>query len=308
MNTEHLQYILTIAQYGSINQAAEALHLQRPYLSRIVSNLERRLGVTMFERVPKGVVPTEDGTYILEKITAALEILNEMEAKFIVPEDTSRYHGRLILGCPSRMRPRGKMVSVLAHFQERFPNVTLTLAEQHTTTTGELLLGRNDRMELVLHSEQVAELNFAIPETLNFIPLTETPVVALVSKNSPLAESFQTISLSVLCKQKLVLMQGGDDDAPVFYQLLHAYGTPDIKHVISGNMPLFYELLETGKYFSLGTASSMTMGDGLQQIPLKEKIMVKAGILFDPAVAENVPARTLAEDILNLYVKTSELK
>ena len=61
MNTDHFRYILSIAQCQSISQAAENLHLQRPYLSKILLNLEQELNVTIFIRTPKGILITPAG-------------------------------------------------------------------------------------------------------------------------------------------------------------------------------------------------------------------------------------------------------
>ena len=61
MNTDHLQYVLAVARYRSINQAAEAQLLHRHYLSRVVSGIEKQLGLVLFERLPKGVELTPEG-------------------------------------------------------------------------------------------------------------------------------------------------------------------------------------------------------------------------------------------------------
>ena len=88
-----------------------------------------------------------------------------------------------------------------------------------------------------------------------------------------------------------------DVEQPLFYDLLAAHGKPDIKHIISGNMPLFYQLLKTGRYFSLGLYGS-NLEDGLRQIPLRENIAATMGVLFDPLVLENFPTKTLLDNIL----------
>lgn len=298
MNTEHLHYLLTINQYHSINQAAEALHLQRSYLSRVVSTLEKQLGVTIFERVPKGVLPTSEGAYALERIEAALAILMELEQHFVSPERSyPRYHDELILYYPSTMRPRNQMIQIMERYRDRFPNVLLTLAEKHPNRVPQEIIGKNNALAVVLYSSTISYLQWPVPEQLRLIPLSQSPVVALAAKGHSPAEDYQTISLATLCKQKLVLMDPGNDDPPAFYRLLSDYGTPNVKHIVSGNLTLFYELLATGRYFSLGIANSLSP-DELKQIPLRENIMVSSGLLFDPAVLDNFPAKVLLETVL----------
>ncbi len=306
MNTEHLQYLLTVERYRSINQAAEALHLQRTYLSKVIHNLEQQFGVTIFERVPKGVVPTTDGAWVLEQVAAVVKILDIIQQRFIPLSENlyADYDGTVVLYCPAKMRYRGIMLKLLEEYQKKFPNVQLILAEKAHTLLAKTITGQNNQMALALHSDDIAHLNWKIPEELRFTWMSDLPVVALVSPKHPLADSYQTISLAMLCKQKLVLMQSDDmEEQPMFYDLLASYGKPDIAHVVNGNPFLFYELLASGKYFTLGLAGTNTAND-LLEIPLRESFTVSAGILFDPLALEYLPSKFLAETILKYLGKS----
>lgn len=61
MDTRRLRHFLAVFQHGSIGQAAEALLLTQPALSKSIRQLERDLNVPLFERTPLGVVPTVFG-------------------------------------------------------------------------------------------------------------------------------------------------------------------------------------------------------------------------------------------------------
>ena len=50
-----MQYILTIANYGNLTKAADALFLSQPALSIHLKQLENSLGLQLFER--KGIYP-----------------------------------------------------------------------------------------------------------------------------------------------------------------------------------------------------------------------------------------------------------
>jgi DNA-binding transcriptional LysR family regulator len=58
---------LVLGQYGNFARAAEALHLTQPSLSRSIAALEEQLGVPLFDRTRKGVVPTAFGRVLLER-------------------------------------------------------------------------------------------------------------------------------------------------------------------------------------------------------------------------------------------------
>jgi DNA-binding transcriptional LysR family regulator len=61
---------LVTAEEGSLSAAARALGLTQPTLSRQVAGLEEELGVTLFERVGRGLELTPGGAELLEQVRA----------------------------------------------------------------------------------------------------------------------------------------------------------------------------------------------------------------------------------------------
>ncbi|TAL78979.1 MAG: LysR family transcriptional regulator [Burkholderiaceae bacterium] len=61
MDLRLLEYMLRIAELGSINKAAADLHLSQPTLSRHIAALEREMGTKLFIRAQSGVTLTEPG-------------------------------------------------------------------------------------------------------------------------------------------------------------------------------------------------------------------------------------------------------
>ncbi len=65
MTLQQLHYVLTIADAGSFNKAAELLYVSQPSLSNAVRDLEKELSITIFHRSGRGVTPTNDGAEFL---------------------------------------------------------------------------------------------------------------------------------------------------------------------------------------------------------------------------------------------------
>ena len=65
MTLQQLEYIVAIAETGSLNKAAEQLYVSQPSLSSAVKELERELGITVFHRSARGVSLTADGAELL---------------------------------------------------------------------------------------------------------------------------------------------------------------------------------------------------------------------------------------------------
>ncbi|MFD5315348.1 LysR family transcriptional regulator [Streptomyces sp. NPDC127098] len=66
MDARQLEYFLAIVEHGGFNRAAAALHVAQPSLSQAMANLEAELGVALFHRVGRGVVPTDAARELLE--------------------------------------------------------------------------------------------------------------------------------------------------------------------------------------------------------------------------------------------------
>ena len=65
MNLRHLLVFHGVAKSGSVNAAARLLHTSQPAVSRELRTLEARLGVPLFDRLPRGMRLTEAGRMLL---------------------------------------------------------------------------------------------------------------------------------------------------------------------------------------------------------------------------------------------------
>lgn len=61
MTLQQLHYIITISETGSLNKAADALFVTQPSLTSAIKELEKEIGITIFNRTGKGVTLTNDG-------------------------------------------------------------------------------------------------------------------------------------------------------------------------------------------------------------------------------------------------------
>ncbi|NRQ38911.1 LysR family transcriptional regulator [Nonomuraea sp. NN258] len=67
-----LRVLAEVGEHGSFSAAAEALSMTQPAVSRQIAAMERHTGVRLFDRLPRGVRPTDAGRAALEQ---AAEIL-----------------------------------------------------------------------------------------------------------------------------------------------------------------------------------------------------------------------------------------
>lgn len=65
MTLQQILYVITIADCGSMNKAAEALFISQPTLTSAVKELEGEVGINIFARTGKGAQPTAEGEEFL---------------------------------------------------------------------------------------------------------------------------------------------------------------------------------------------------------------------------------------------------
>src|SRR5918997_6716334 len=73
MNLQDLRYIVTLAKTRHFGRAAEACSVSQPTLSTQIKNLDDELGVVLFERTNKRVMPTPVGLTLIAQARVILE-------------------------------------------------------------------------------------------------------------------------------------------------------------------------------------------------------------------------------------------
>ena len=61
MTLQQLRYVTTIANIGSISEAAKRLFVSQPSLTKAIKELEKEMGITIFDRTNKGITVSNEG-------------------------------------------------------------------------------------------------------------------------------------------------------------------------------------------------------------------------------------------------------
>lgn len=77
LGVKHLALIAAIAEQGQLSLAAEAVGVTQPAASRCLAEAEARVGVPLFERHPRGMVPTAVGETLARRARNVLDELRE---------------------------------------------------------------------------------------------------------------------------------------------------------------------------------------------------------------------------------------
>ena len=80
MNLQDLRYAVAVDDHRHFGRAAEACFVSQPTLSSQLRKLEDELGVALFERAPRNVMPTAVGRLILHHARGVLVEVDQIEA------------------------------------------------------------------------------------------------------------------------------------------------------------------------------------------------------------------------------------
>lgn len=120
MELTALQVFVKVVQTGSFTRAAEALNTQKAYLSRVLTQLEKELGVRLLERTTRSLSLTEIGREFFERAVGILASVDD--AQRMVQKAQGEPRGVLRLTCGVEFG----MIAVsgwIGAYLERYPQV-----------------------------------------------------------------------------------------------------------------------------------------------------------------------------------------
>lgn len=203
----HFRYFVAVAEEGSFVKAAHRLHVAQPSLSRQIRDLEREVGLPLFERLPRGVRLTSAGGAFLVEARKTLECAARAVAlaRREISVDTLRFaHGSLYSYA-------GRVAYVLRSFRAAHPQYRLTVRRLNEADQRQALMdGRLD-----VGAQFIATPSLSGFATYRLIDTTVNGV--LLPANNPLAAA-STISLAALERMTLLIIS--EKAAPDLYARL----------------------------------------------------------------------------------------
>ena len=125
-----LEYVVAIADTLNFGRAAEACNVSQPGLSSQIKQVEELLGLSLFDRTPKGVIPTPAGQEIIlraRQLLAHAQAMVEVAHSFQAP-----LTGTIRLGVIPTIAPY-LLPRLMPTITEEFPTLRLLLLEGQTS-------------------------------------------------------------------------------------------------------------------------------------------------------------------------------
>lgn len=198
MEFRQLTYFMEVAKREHVTEAAAALHVAQSAVSRQIFNLENELGVDLFIRDGRRVKLTPIGKMFLERITHAMNVIDD--AKREVQEYLDPEKGTIRVAFPISLAAY-TLPTVIYAFRKRYPEAKFQLKQAlyHELINGVI---KGDYNMALIGPVPMDEKKIA-----RKILFTEQ-VVALLPMHHPLAEN-NAIHLRDLKDDPFVLLPEG---------------------------------------------------------------------------------------------------
>lgn len=176
MDVRDYEYIVAIAEQGSITRAAAHLFITQSALTKFLQRTERDLGLALFVRDGNRFQLTEAGQQYVETGRAILHLDRQLEEQ--MTQELAAQKGRIRLGF-SMGRTDDILRNVLPSVYERYPD-TKIYANADTSRRQMMALHNNDLdLAVVTNVERIPGYRY--------LPVEKSHLALLVRKDSALA-------------------------------------------------------------------------------------------------------------------------
>jgi DNA-binding transcriptional LysR family regulator len=268
MNLKSLRAFVYIIEEGTLARASERLHLSQPAVSRLLKLLEEELGVALFERYKKRLVPTlvgdrfyAEATRILASVDGIPDFLDQIGSGQATP---------LRIVCHPRLT-NGLILPAMSLLAKNSPDTRLHLEVHSRRDLGRYIA--REQFDVGIGSLPVA-LEQSDPEVFCEVELQ----VLLTSDHDLATRSHLTVEnlqpYRYIALDKHTLLRNVVDGS-----LLSANERLQIFHEVSISAAA-HHLVAEGLGYTITDAVSVgsNMSKDLRLIPLQPRTMMKFGI------------------------------
>jgi DNA-binding transcriptional LysR family regulator len=262
MDLRQIRYFIAVGEDEHFGRASERIHIAQPALSRQIQMLEAELGVTLFERLPRGVRLSAAGRTFLDYCR---KIMLDLGHAVSETQAVSRGEaGMLKLGFIEVAAWSGTIPEVIMGFRRLSPDVQLVLRSM--TTLDQLEAIQDGRIDAGFLYNPAAN-----NPMLTTLPVARHRVLLAVQSDTPLARR-QAVDVEELSGQPLISFHRRQ--SPTYYDELHrglfnAGVTVDVVHEADNEAEML-ALVTTGLGVALiNECQKWRRPEGLSLIPVR---------------------------------------
>ena len=196
MYSNKLIVFITVSQYLNFSEAAKHLHMAQSAVSRIIAELEKDFGASLFERSKKGCLLTPAGEVLLKEAFKMLTLGEETKIK--MEKMVLGQSGKLVIGYASELMI-DPLVPYLQYFTRTYPDVELSFINSTSVHTAKSL--REGVLDIALGRLE----SLVMRDSLDWKFCTRFPLCVVVTEEHRFAQ-VEKVSLEDLSNETILLL------------------------------------------------------------------------------------------------------
>lgn len=195
MNLKQLKYFQTLAKNQHYTYTSEYFSISQPSLSHAISELEKEVGIKLFQKKGRNVELTKEGEQYLTYVNQALSSLSEGEQFVKELTSISRGHIRLAFVYSLSMNYIPKIIQAFTTLPQ-YQNISFSFYED---------LSRNIIQELKSKRYDIGICSYLHDEPeIEFTRLAKQEIVFIISNDNPLSKR-KKIDLKDIANEPIIL-------------------------------------------------------------------------------------------------------
>jgi LysR family transcriptional regulator of gallate degradation len=225
MRTAHLHALSAVVEHRNFSLAARAQHVSQPSVHRAARELERLIGVPLFEKTSFGITPTREAEKLARRARLAFAEIDQARAE--VHALSGGESGRTVIGAMPLARSF-LVPTALLEFTQQYPEHSVAIVE--------------GTYEHLLASLRSGEADFLIGALRNPAPVADVvqehlfddPLAIIVRAKHPLV-SRKRVTVAALSKYPWIVPRAGTPLRIHFQEMFETAGLPAPTRAIECN-------------------------------------------------------------------------
>src|SRR3954471_21752311 len=127
LTLRHLHLLVELDETRHVGKVAMALHVSQPAISKALAEIESGIGVSLFDRTPRGLVPTEHGTRL---VRFARSVFNDIARLGDELANVDQHEASVVVAIGAMPSIGSSLLpAAIVKSRERLPGFTATLSD-----------------------------------------------------------------------------------------------------------------------------------------------------------------------------------
>ncbi|MGN0606945.1 MAG: LysR family transcriptional regulator [Oscillospiraceae bacterium] len=266
MTLQQLNYAIVISDIGSMNKAAEQLYIAQPSLTAAIKELEKEIGITIFNRGARGISLTADGAEFISYARQVYQQYENLQEKYT--------GGRLKRKFGVSAQHYSFAVQAFVDMVKEFNTNEYEFAIRETKTSNVIndVSSLKSEIGIIYLSNFNRNIITKLIESnhLKFHPLIDCDIFAYLWKGHPLADE-KSVSIEQLKDYPCLTFEQGDKSS--FYFAEEIIDTSEFSRIIkASDRSTMLNLMKglNGYTFCSGIICGELNGDEYIAVPIED--------------------------------------